>query len=87
MIGALAEPHVEGSLVGRTMQNILADELKRSRDGDRFWYENDQFTAEEVAAIKATSMRDLLLRHFDLDPDHIPDNAFRPLEIWTEATA
>ena len=66
----LAEPHVEGSSVGRTMQNILADELRRSRDGDRFWYENDQFSAEELAAIKATTMRDLMLRHFDLDRRH-----------------
>jgi peroxidase len=87
MIGALSEPHVEGSVVGRTMQNILADELKRSRDGDRFWYENDQFSADELAAIKATTMRDLLLRHFELNPDHVPDQAFRPLEIWTETTA
>jgi peroxidase len=87
MIGALSEPHVEGSVVGRTMQNILADELKRSRDGDRFWYENDQFSAEDLAAIKATTARDLLLRHFDLAPEHVPDNAFRPLEIWTETNA
>jgi hypothetical protein len=84
MVGVLAEPHVPGSSVGRTMQNILADQLKRSRDGDRFWYENDQFDAEELAAIKATTMRDLMLRHFDLDPSHVRDNAFEPIDFGIE---
>ena len=59
------------------MQNVLADQLRRSRDGDRFWYENDQFCAEELDAIKATTMRDLLTRHFDLDG--VPTEAFRPM--------
>jgi peroxidase len=85
MIGALAEPHVDGSCVGPTVQAILADELRRSRDGDRFWYENGRFDDDELAAIKATTMRDLLLRHYDLDPDHVPDNAFRPSNLWKGA--
>ncbi len=81
MVGLLAEPHVEGSIVGRTMQNILADEFTRTRDGDRFWYENDQFDADELATIKATTMRDLMCRHFDLD-GVIADEAFRPVTLW-----
>jgi peroxidase len=85
MMGALAEPHVEGSAVGRTMQNILADELIRSRDGDRFWYENGQFSDTELAEIKATTMRDMLLRNFDLDPAHVPAQAFETLTIWDHA--
>ena len=84
MIGVLAEPHVEGSAVGRTMQNILADELRRTRAGDRFWYENEQFSDAELAQIKAVTMRDLMLRHFDLD-GVIGDEAFRPVALWEAA--
>jgi len=84
MIGVLAEPHVEGSAVGRTMHNILADELRRTRAGDRFWYENDQFSAAEIAQIKSTTMRELMLRHYDL-ADVIGDEAFRPVTMWDGA--
>ena len=80
IVGLLAEPHVPGSSVGRTMQNIIADQLKRSRDGDRFWYENDQFSPEELAAIKETTMRDLLNRNFDLG-EVVGPEAFRPIDF------
>jgi peroxidase len=83
MVGVLAEPKVEGSVVGRTLQNILADQLRRSRDGDRFWYENDQLTPAELAEIKGTTMRDLLVRHFDLTD--VPDEAFRTLTYGESA--
>ena len=34
------------------------------RDGDRFYYENDNsLSAEEKAAIKATTMRDVVMRN------------------------
>ena len=82
MVGLLAEPHVEGSAVGRTMQNILSEELRRTRAADRFWYENDQFDSEELAQIKSLTMRDLMLRHYDLEGT-MPDEAFRPLTIWS----
>jgi hypothetical protein len=35
----LAEDHVKGALVGKTIQTILIDQFERLRDGDRFWYE------------------------------------------------
>ena len=38
-IGGLAERHVSGALVGPTYRAILADQFRRLRDGDRFWYE------------------------------------------------
>jgi hypothetical protein len=82
MVGLLAEPHVDGSSVGRTMQNVIADQLRRSRDADRYWYENNQFTEDELREIKATTMRDLLTRHFDLEG--VPDEAFRPMTFDAE---
>ncbi len=41
-VGGYAEPDVEGSEVGETFQTILVDGFLRMRDGDRFWYENDE---------------------------------------------
>jgi len=39
-IGLLGEAHVEGALVGETLRAVLADQFRRLRDGDRFWYQN-----------------------------------------------
>jgi hypothetical protein len=78
MVGLLAEPHVEGSVVGRTMQNIIAEEMGRTRAGDRFWYENDQFDADELALIKAVTMKDMLEQHFKL-AGVIDAEAFKPV--------
>ncbi|CAB4879020.1 unannotated protein [freshwater metagenome] len=78
MVGLLAEPHVEGSVVGRTMQNIIAEEMGRTRAGDRFWYENDQFDPDELALIKAVTMKDMLEQHFKL-AGVIDAEAFKPV--------
>ncbi len=78
MVGLLAEPHVEGSVVGRTMQNIIAEEMGRTRAGDRFWYENDQFDPDELALIKAVTMKNMLEQHFKL-AGVIDAEAFKPV--------
>ena len=39
-VGGLAEDHVSGSNVGETFQRILVDQFTRTRNGDRFWFEN-----------------------------------------------
>ena len=38
-VGGLAERHAPGAMVGPTYRAILADQFRRLRDGDRFWYE------------------------------------------------
>lgn len=38
-IDMLAEPHVEGAIVGETLHAVLSDQFRRPRDGDRFWYD------------------------------------------------
>jgi hypothetical protein len=40
-VGGLAEDHVHGALVGRTVFTILKNQFERLRDGDRFWYQTD----------------------------------------------
>jgi hypothetical protein len=39
-VGALAESHVPGAMVGETLFVILKDQFERLRDGYRFWYQN-----------------------------------------------
>jgi dual oxidase len=65
---------------------------QRIRDGDRFWYENSLtglFNASEIAEIKATTFKDIILRNtlipanaiqnnpflFDINVDFCPQNA------------
>lgn len=64
--------------IGQTSARIVADQFRRSRDGDRWWFENESnglFTRQEAKQIKKdTSMQTLLERNF---PDaHVPPNAF-----------
>ena len=36
---------------------IIAEQFKRTRDGDRFWYEQDKhFTKEQIKQIKKVTM-------------------------------
>lgn len=39
-VGGLAEPQASGALVGETWREVLVDQFRRLRDGDRFWYES-----------------------------------------------
>jgi hypothetical protein len=63
-IGGLAENDVPGAMVGPLVHAILVDQFTRLRDGDRFWFENDdEFTAEEVAEIHATRLAGIIVRN------------------------
>jgi len=56
-VGGLEEDIVEGGLVGPTFRCIIAEQFKRVRDGDRFWFESDkQFTQEQIRQIKKITM-------------------------------
>ncbi|HEY2801053.1 MAG TPA: peroxidase family protein [Chthoniobacterales bacterium] len=39
-VGALAENHVSGELVGQLVSTVLKEQFTRLRDGDRFWYQS-----------------------------------------------
>ncbi|MGF1474672.1 MAG: peroxidase family protein [Geminicoccaceae bacterium] len=62
-VGGLAEDAVDGALVGPTFFHILADQFTRTRDGDRFWYE-ERFkdNPELLAQIQNTSLSDIIKR-------------------------
>lgn len=85
IIGMTAEQKVPGSSFSRTSGNIIIDQFKRSRDGDRFFYKNIliEFTSDEVASILNTTMGELLRRNFDVDSE-VPENPFETPENYRD---
>ena len=74
-VGALAEDHAAGSSVGPLARAIIADQFKRTRDGDRLFYMNDpSFNASDLAAINSFKLSDLIRRNTFVR--NIQDNAF-----------
>lgn len=73
-IGMLAEPHVPGAMVGQTLRVVLADQFRRLRDGDRFWYEA-YLPSELVDLVNAQNLSTVLRRTTGLDTE-IGDNPF-----------
>lgn len=47
--GGLAEDPVPGSILGPLFQTILVNQFTRLQDGDRFFYQNEQFSPTELA--------------------------------------
>lgn len=79
-VGMLAEDHMPNALFGPTAMRIVKAQFMNLRDGDRFYYENDAaFTAEEITAIKTTTLADIIRRNMDIV---IQDKVF-----WAEPPA
>jgi hypothetical protein len=53
--GGLSEYPVPGSDVGPTFQAIMVDQFTRLRDGDRFFYLNENFNSDEMNIFQQTS--------------------------------
>ncbi len=63
-VGMLAEKHITGSMFGELVNTIIEKQFQDLRDGDRFYYENDQsLTPGEKEAIKATRLHDIIMRN------------------------
>ena len=52
----------------------MFDQITSLRDGDPLWYENGQFTSEELAEIYGTTVAKILQRNTDIIK--IPENVF-----------
>ena len=76
--GGLAEDHVASAMVGETFHTIIADQFRRLRDGDRYWFENDPYllsNEELLAEVRATRLADIIRRNTQVG-DEVPDNVF-----------
>ncbi|CAG8437836.1 7987_t:CDS:2 [Funneliformis caledonium] len=64
IVGMFAEDkQASTSPLPPTITNILREEFEKKRMGDRFWYEGKEFTAQEIAAIKAVTMKQIIERN------------------------
>ncbi|OWY69773.1 hypothetical protein B7486_19210 [cyanobacterium TDX16] len=76
-VGALAEDHLAGSSVGELIAAVLGEQFTRLRDGDRYWYERDDFFVNNpslLAELQATRLSDIIRRNSDIT--NIQDNVF-----------
>ncbi len=77
--GGLAEDHLSGAMLGETFHAIVADQFRRLRDGDRFWFENDPYflvNPELLGRIRSVTLADVIRRNTPLG-NQLPDNVFR----------
>ncbi|XP_049638484.1 dual oxidase 1 [Suncus etruscus] len=82
---------------GLLFHDIVLDQFRRLRDGDRFWFENTKnglFSKEEITEIRNTSLRDVLMAVFNLSSSALQPNVFfwnegdpcpQPMQLNTEA--
>jgi len=49
--------------LGPLLYNIVKAQFERTRDSDRFWYLNNQFSPEELGEILNTTLTDIIMRN------------------------
>ena len=74
-VGMLAERHVQGSMVGKTLQKVLTDQFERVRDGDRFWYET-YLSPDLRRLVNDQTLSRVIQRNTNISRDDIKDNVF-----------
>jgi len=81
----LAEFH-NYSNTGDTFSSSINTEYDRLMNGDRFWYQNNQWNTTEYNEIFATQLRDIILRNTPIDPSALqcfvmagPDGCGKPI--------
>jgi len=75
-VGAILEKPIEGAIVGRTYAGILADQFKRLKVGDRFYFENSkQFRNGELSRIYGVTFSHLICWTID-DIEEVAKNSF-----------
>ncbi|CAI2347037.1 unnamed protein product [Caenorhabditis sp. 36 PRJEB53466] len=75
-VGSLLEDPVKDALVGPTLACIIGEQFKRSRNGDRLWYEKEKvFSGEQLVQLKKITMARVLCDAGDHFP-MVPRKAF-----------
>jgi hypothetical protein len=77
-VGGLAEEHLPGAMLGETFHAVVRRQFLDIRDGDRFWYENGQLSAEDLSAVRGTRLSDVVRANSEI--------ASPPANMFTLAT-
>ena len=65
-VGGILEDQLPNAKVGPLFQCLLLEQFRRTRDGDRLWYENPTtFKAEQLQEIRQTSLAKILCENGD----------------------
>ncbi|XP_012541547.2 peroxidasin homolog [Monomorium pharaonis] len=65
-VGGILEDQLPGMKVGPLFKCLLLEQFRRTRDGDRFWYENPSvFRAEQLIQIQQVSLARILCDNGD----------------------
>ncbi len=65
-VGLLSEDKLPGSQIGLTLHNMLAEQFRRLRDGDYYFYLNDPVLMSDIMEIENTSLSDIIERNTGL---------------------
>lgn len=75
--GGLCEPPLTGTNLGETFTTIFVNQFVRLRDGDRFYFENeDVYPREFIWEIWETTFADIIRRNSSIKGDAVNDYAF-----------
>ncbi|KAM4048664.1 eosinophil peroxidase-like [Anomaloglossus baeobatrachus] len=75
-IGAVAEPLLPNARVGELLSCLIGNQFRRTRDGDRFYYErSSEFTIAQRAAINKATMARMICDNTAIS--QVPRNVFR----------
>ncbi len=78
--GAVSENHIPGGSVGELIHTVLVNQFTRSRDGDRFYYENT-LRGRQLAEVQNTRLSDIIRRNTGLQT--VQDEVFRASDVFT----
>jgi peroxidase len=74
-VGFLIEDDLQRRMVGPTLFRVLVDQFRRSRDGDRFWYQAT-LHGPERRYVERSTLAEIIRRNSTVAGDQIQDDVF-----------
>jgi peroxidase len=85
-VGALAEDHLQGELVGELLHASLVEQFRRLRDGDPEWYEN-RLSPGAARSLESQTLAKVIARNTTLRRQDLQPNVFLLPEDGGEGTS